>query len=239
MPLTHRELCDLAVKWLQRPASRSGPGCQVAFSECRGDWKGETPDAIGFRAAVFKEASVLVEVKVNRSDFLADRKKPYRIDPTIGMGTYRYFMAPAGLISPDELPARWGLIEVGDRYALNVVRGHVLLKYRDEDNWRHEAALNTEWTLLVRMLNRVGDVEKAQGYLKEANNRNAALVRENNALRTENDRLRLVGHLPGQIPAADDMPIARARPKLQDSSAQNGLAGKTVNPGVTPASEPA
>lgn len=41
------------------------------------------------------------------------------------------------------------------------------------------------------MLNRVGDVEKAQGYLKEANNRNAALARENDALRAENDRLRL------------------------------------------------
>jgi hypothetical protein len=108
MPLTHRQLCDLAVKWLQRPASRSGPGCQVAFSECRADWKGETPDAIGFRAAVFKEASVVVEVKVSRADFLADRKKPHRIDPSLGMGTYRYFMAPAGLISPEELPARWG-----------------------------------------------------------------------------------------------------------------------------------
>lgn len=166
MPLTHRQLCDLAVKWLQRPASRSGPGCQVAFSECRADWKGETPDAIGFRAAVFKEASVVVEVKVSRADFLADRKKPHRTDPSLGMGTYRYFMAPAGLISPEELPARWGLIEVGDRSSLNVVCGHVLLKYREEDNWRHEPALNAEWTLLVRMLNRVGDVEKAQGCLK-------------------------------------------------------------------------
>lgn len=108
MPLTHRQLCDLAVKWLQRPASRSGPGCQVAFSECRADWKGETPDAIGFRAAVFKEASVVVEVKVSRADFLADRKKPHRIDPSLGMGTYRYFMAPASLIAPEGVASENG-----------------------------------------------------------------------------------------------------------------------------------
>ena len=216
MPLTHRQLCDLAVKWLQRPASRSGPGCQVAFSECRADWKGETPDAIGFRAAVFKEASVVVEVKVSRADFLADRKKPHRIDPSLGMGTYRYFMVPAGLISPEELPARWGLIEVGDRSSLNVVCGHVLLKYREEDNWRHEPALNAEWTPLVRMLNRVEDVEKAQDYLKEANNRNAALARENDALRAENDRLRLRVPRPVQGLGGDDMPPAKARSKHGD-----------------------
>lgn len=178
--------------------------------------KGKTPDAIGFRAAVFKEASVVVEVKVSRADFLADRKKPHRIDPSLGMGTYRYFMAPASLIAPEELPARWGLIEVGDRSSLNVVCGHVLLKYREEDNWRHEPALNAEWTLLVRMLNRVGDVEKAQGYLKEANNRNAALARENDVLRAENDRLRLRVPRPVRGLPGDDMPPARARSKHED-----------------------
>lgn len=193
---THRELCRLAVGWLKRPASRSGPGCQVAFSESRGDWKGETPDAIGFRAAVHNESSVVVEVKTSRADFLADRKKPHRVNPALGMGSYRYFMAPTGLIKPGELPPKWGLIEVNERGVLRVVCGHVYLKYRDEDVWRHDCATGVEWTLLVRMLNRVGDVEKAQNYLKESNNRNAGLVRENDRLRAENERLRLQSFLP-------------------------------------------
>lgn len=189
--LTHRQLCDLAVNWLQRPGSRSGPGCQVAFSESRGDWSGETPDAIGFRAAVYKECSVLVEVKVSRADFLADRKKPHRVDPKLGMGVYRYFMAPAGMIRVDELPPRWGLIEVSAKGAPKVVAGHVLLKYRDEDVWTHERAIEREWTLLTRMLNRVGDVEKAQNALKESRNLNARLIKETEQLRKRVQELEL------------------------------------------------
>jgi len=66
------------------------------------------------------------------------------------------------------------------------------------------------------MLNRVGDVEKAQGCLKEANNRNAALARENDALRAENDRLRLRVPRPVQGLGGDDMPPAKARSKHGD-----------------------
>lgn len=219
MTYTHRQLCDLAVNWLKRPASRSGPGCQVAFSESRGDWTGETPDAIGFRAAVHNEAAVVVEVKVSRSDFLADARKPHRVDPAIGMGTYRYFMAPQGLIVPSELPSKWGLIEVGARGSLTVICGHVLLKYRDEDTWRFDRAVGTEWTLLVRMLNRVGDVEKAQGYLKEANNRNAALARDNDRLRAENEKLRMRGYLVEQGINPDEPEAIKAKPKREDALA--------------------
>lgn len=189
---THKQLCDLAVNWLKRANSRSGPGCQVAFSESKGHWEGEVPDAIGFRAAVYKESSVVVEVKVSRSDFLADKKKPHRIDPAKGMGLYRYFMAPKGIIKPEELPAGWGLIEVSAKGALKVICGHVLLKYKEVDTWAQTRAIEREWTLLVRMLNRVGDVEKAQNHLKEANNRNARLVRDQAMLMERNkvlDRL--------------------------------------------------
>lgn len=41
---THRELCDIAVKWLQRPNSAGGPGCHIAVSECRTGWTGEIPE---------------------------------------------------------------------------------------------------------------------------------------------------------------------------------------------------
>jgi hypothetical protein len=183
LPLSHRLLCDLAVKWLQRPKSRQGPGCQFAFSESRGAWDGEIPDAIGFRAGVFNEASVLVEVKVSRGDFLADVKKPHRVEPAKGMGAYRYFMVPEGLISADELPEKWGLIEVTRAGAIKVRTGHVFLKYRDVDTWRHEHAREREWTLLARMLIRVGDVERVQNALKESQRIQARLTRECDELR--------------------------------------------------------
>ena len=176
--LTHRMICDLAVKWLQRPKSRGGPGCQFAFSESRGAWEGEIPDAIGFRAGVFNEASVLVEVKVSRSDFLADMKKPHRIDPAKGMGAYRYIMAPEGLIEVSELPAKWGLVEVTRTGSLKPRVGHVFLKYKEDDGWRHEHAREREWTLLARMLTRVGDVEQLHNTLKESRRIQAALEQQ-------------------------------------------------------------
>lgn len=189
MDFTHKQLCELSVNWLKRPASRGGPGCQVAFSESRGDWNGETPDAIGFRAGVHNESSVVVEVKISRADFFADQKKPHRADPASGMGVYRYYMTPEGLIKPDELPPRWGLVEVTAKGVLKARSGHVLLKYQEEDVWQHERAISGEWTLLARMLSRVGDVEKAQNWLKESRNLNARLARSNDDLRAKNDEL--------------------------------------------------
>ena len=41
---------------------------------------GERPDALGFRNGV----SCLIEVKVTRADFLADKKKRFRQDTTMG-----------------------------------------------------------------------------------------------------------------------------------------------------------
>ena len=70
---------------------------------------GEMPDAIGWKKACH---SVLVECKVSRGDFLADRDKPFRLKPESGVGCERYFMAPRSLIRLDELPMSWGLLEV-------------------------------------------------------------------------------------------------------------------------------
>lgn len=67
---------------------------------------GERPDALGFRNGV----SCLIEVKVTRADFLADKKKRFRQDTTIGMGDWRFFLSPPDIISIDDLPVGWGLL---------------------------------------------------------------------------------------------------------------------------------
>lgn len=110
--MTHAELVDIAARWL-----RTAAGCTVVMPEmsvvCR---TGEIPDALGFRG----NATILIECKTSRRDFLADQAKPFRRNPALGMGTLRYMLAPAALIRIEELPKGWGLIEVSDKRATRV-----------------------------------------------------------------------------------------------------------------------
>ena len=54
--------------------------------------------------------SLLVECKVSRADFLSDRGKPFRADPAKGVGDWRFFLCPTGLIQAEEVPKGWGLL---------------------------------------------------------------------------------------------------------------------------------
>ena len=68
---------------------------------------GESPDVIGWKVS---GESALIEAKVSRADFLQDRKKPHRM-PGMGVAHLRYFLCPRGLVSPEEVPDSWGLLE--------------------------------------------------------------------------------------------------------------------------------
>jgi len=103
--VTHAKLVSLAVAWLRRYR------CGVVLSE-QACVSGEMPDAIGWKRACH---SVLVECKVSRADFLADREKPFRQKPESGVGCERYYLAPRGLIRLQELRPGWGLLEVCGR----------------------------------------------------------------------------------------------------------------------------
>ncbi len=52
-----------------------------------------------------------MECKTSRADFVADWRKPFRVDPALGMGKRRFFMCAAGLIQPEEVRT-WGLLWV-------------------------------------------------------------------------------------------------------------------------------
>ncbi len=80
-PKTHRELCELACRFLRNN------GFKVVFGDRFHAWTpcGEHPDALGFRNG----ASCLIEVKCSRSDFLADRKKGKRLARTVLIFTER------------------------------------------------------------------------------------------------------------------------------------------------------
>ncbi|TPW57253.1 hypothetical protein DL503_04560 [Morganella morganii] len=110
--LTHDDLCEIAVRFLQNN------GFNVAFGDRfqSSNGTGEQPDAIGFRSGV----SCLLEAKVSRSDFLADKKKWFRQQPEKGMGDWRFFISPPDIINPEDLPAGWGLLHVKGRRVFKV-----------------------------------------------------------------------------------------------------------------------
>jgi hypothetical protein len=127
----------MAVGWLRRYR------CGVVLSE-QACVSGEMPDAIGWKKACH---SVLVESKVSRGDFLADRGKPFRLKPESGVGCERYYLAPRGLIRLEELPPGWGLLEVSGR---EVERVRASAK-----NLRSSVGFQYEMNLLLASLRRV------------------------------------------------------------------------------------
>lgn len=107
--MTHQELCERAYRWLVNTRH-----CQFALMSPVLMAGGEQPDAIGWHNGV----SHMVECKVSRSDYYADRRKLFRLSSALGMGAYRWLMVPADFPSLDaslvggvHLPG-WGLLSV-------------------------------------------------------------------------------------------------------------------------------
>lgn len=135
--MTHAQLVEKAVRWLRTYR------CGVVLSE-QACASGEMPDAIGWKKACH---SVLVECKVTRADFLADRDKPFRQKPEKGIGSERFYLTPPGLLRVDELPKGWGLLEYR--------RGRIEVLHASEKNLRSAAGFRSEMNLLLASLRRV------------------------------------------------------------------------------------
>ncbi len=193
MKFTHKELTELAVKWLKRSQSQKGPGCHIAVSECRSGWSDEIPDAIGFRAAGKNDGSIIVEVKVSRSDFLADAKKPHRNGSVKGLGNWRYYLCPEGVIKADEIPDNWGLLYVNNRGHIKPVvgpmnEGNYRKRMRLIESMWQESNADGERFLLVKLVSRVGDPEILNTQFRELNNTVAQLTKDNDDKRVLNKR---------------------------------------------------
>lgn len=153
--MTHDELISKAYRWLLGTMK-----CMFVLSEIESGF-GERPDAIGFKW----QGSYLVECKANRADFLSDKKKHFRKDPGKGLGDYRFYMCPKGMIQPEELPGHWGLLWAYPRI-VKVVKpaGDWRLKraWYPPGNGPHpeykrpeENRLQGEYTILVSALHRL------------------------------------------------------------------------------------
>ena len=135
--MTHPQLVEKAVRWLRTYR------CGVVLSE-QACVSGEMPDAIGWKRACH---SVLVECKLTRSDFLADRAKPFRVKPQLGVGCERFYLVPAGMIRREELPPGWGLLELSSNKVKAV--------HASQKNLRTALGFRYEMNLLLASLRRV------------------------------------------------------------------------------------
>lgn len=112
--MTHKELVEKATHWAK---GRHG----IVLTERYG--LTENPDVLGFSYAY----STLIEVKVNRADFLRDKRKSARRSGEWCMGNYRIYCVPKGLVTEDDIPETWGLLEVYPsgyiRLSKNIYRG--------------------------------------------------------------------------------------------------------------------
>ena len=190
---SHQELVDRGRKWLKRKPSQQGPDCRIALSEIASGHSGEIPDCIGWRYSGDQfDGSHLLEIKVTRADFLADRHKPHRDGTNAGIGMWRYYLCPEGLIDPQELPNKWGLIYAKGKRQLKVICGPTYqTSYGDREQAYKKHRFDVEWQrelfILTRLFDRVGDPDVFREQLKSLYRGNERLKSELAAASEERD----------------------------------------------------
>ena len=80
----------------------------VVLTEMRSSTLQE-PDVLGFRCG----PSAMVECKVQRNDFTREKRKGYRNSEDCA-GNKRSYACPEGLIKPDEIPEKMGLLYIDE-----------------------------------------------------------------------------------------------------------------------------
>lgn len=134
--MTHADLVKRAGQWLGGTCK-----CTVVLTEFTAA-TAEIPDAIGWRWG-FYPWSILVECKTNRADFRRDATKPTR-NGAAGPGQERWYMAPEGVLRPEDIPDDWGLAEVRGRRVVRVVTPE---RSTLDDGLKCQAALDPQRTL--------------------------------------------------------------------------------------------
>ncbi len=101
--MTHDELVLRGRNWL-----KNNPNSRMRFPIILTEYKSyanSEPDVLGLNHA----RSVVIECKVSRSDYFADQKKRCMRMST-RLGSYRYYLCPAGLLRVDDIKNGWGLL---------------------------------------------------------------------------------------------------------------------------------
>jgi hypothetical protein len=106
---SHGELVRIACRWLAKKQK-----CPHVFAEPQSMKLNEFPDAIGFRFGYQDPGTRVIEVKVSREDYRRDRHKQWKRFESAGlpggMGRWRWYLVPDGLVRLDEIPDDHGLL---------------------------------------------------------------------------------------------------------------------------------
>lgn len=128
--MTHFELCK---KTAERFVS------SVALFEVSMVGIPEKPDVLDFNSS---GRSTLYEIKMSRSDFLADRKK-YSRTTEAWFGEKRYFVCYGDFIKENEVPQGWGLYHFknGKFYKIKESDNFFTDELEQKDMYRHNTEL--------------------------------------------------------------------------------------------------
>ena len=119
--MSHSECINRVAKWLrQQHQSHSSLRCKIIFKEPHGyNISKEYPDVLG----TGMRNDINIECKVSRQDFLKDGKKRHNHP----FGNFKFYACPEGLIQPDEVPQKFGLIYVNKK-TCNVIKKPTYVK---------------------------------------------------------------------------------------------------------------
>ena len=145
--ITHEQLVKRAKKWLEK-AHGNKFACGVVLTEytC---WLPEIPDVIGFNA----DRSILIECKVSRADFKADKKKSCR-QHIKQLGNLRYYLTLPHVACPEDIENGWGLLYATDEKITEVKES----QYFIDDKTKAK-----EWSILYSIVRRLN----LRGLLKD------------------------------------------------------------------------
>jgi len=114
----HTMLCERGSRWLKKHDQNILiPNCPIIATDMV-TIELETPDIIGWSTL----SSVMIEVKVSRTDFLKDKNKLFRLEPELGVGELRFYLCPENLIKENELPEKWGLLYINDKNKISIIK---------------------------------------------------------------------------------------------------------------------
>lgn len=143
--LTHKELVKLGARWISQEYCRYGWHILTETG-----FRNENPDVFAFT----KYDSVLIECKASRSDFLADKRKPFRRNPQLGIGRMRYYLCNEGIVRAEEMPDGWQLLVAYDKDTVLLPEDYVPPRLHEErfcfDVRNATAEIELMWSWLYR-----------------------------------------------------------------------------------------
>lgn len=109
----HTALVKRAAAWLVGTRR-----CVLVLQEANCWAVNEFPDAIGW---LVDGRSIMVECKTSRADFHRDKHKASRRLRDVGMGRERWYLAPRGVLTAEDMPPGYGLLEMHGTRRLRVI----------------------------------------------------------------------------------------------------------------------